>query len=145
MRKQAKQFLCRAIDATSLNVSQGYDSVWRGTYHDLDWKIVGDLSSFKSLDKPSAKRLYQYEQIDRETDAMMRICQTSCWADSEISHHEYDSGEDDSEYLESDVYSKGKFRIPVIEACNEDSSRDDAEEGNRCENSMACDERLIAL
>lgn len=95
------------------------------------------------LDDPPAKSLHEDQEVDCETNAMMRIRETPIWANGKVPEYEYHRRQDDGEYLEGYVYSKSQKGSSMIIAGNEYSGGDYANEGNGGDDAMRCDEASI--
>ena len=69
-----------------------------------------------SMHPPSTNGLRKNQNVYRQTDAMMRICQASVRAHCKPAKDEYNRCEQDSQYLEPDVYPDGSPCISCMES-----------------------------
>lgn len=82
------------------------------------------------------KKLYQDEDIYSHAYPMMRICQASFWPNSKPAEYQYDSGQEDCQYLQVDVQAKRHSRIAKVEARDKDGRGYDEEEGDCSDDSV---------
>lgn len=105
--------------------------------------MIAHLPLLDLMYKCTTNGLNKDQDVYSNTNAMMWVCQTSAWTYSKVAKDEDDSGENDSEDLERNVYSKGQSWVLVVEAGNEDGGWYNAEEGDGSDDSMSGDYRLV--
>lgn len=140
---QGGQFLFQPIDATKSFVNKRAFTSVGGTYKEFKRNLESFLPLFPSMNQTASNCLYHNEGIKRNANAVMRICQRSPASHSLEPQYEYTRGQQYCHYLEPDMDAQRHPRVPMVEACHKNGSRDHEEKGDGCYYAVAFDNALV--
>jgi hypothetical protein len=93
--------------------------------------------------QPSPKELHQHEDVDGEADAMMRVRQRSFRPNSKEAQNKHNRRQQYCQDLQINMQLKTEPRIPLSKLRYQDSSRQDAEECDGRDDTVASYERVV--
>jgi len=96
------------------------------------------------MDQRASNDLDEYQNVQRRTNAMMRVRQAAWESYCHVTQYEYDGCEQHCQKLQPYVQSERRSRVPVIETSYHDRSRDNGEEGYGRENAVRLNYRTVS-
>lgn len=88
------------------------------------------------MDPPATKNLGQNQDINCQSNSMMRVAQTSIGAHSEPTQGKHHRGQENRQDLQPDMESRCSSGIAIIKSYYEDCSGHNQEKGNGSNHGM---------